>query len=390
MLENRSGPLVGVTVLEAGGVGPVPLFGMLLADLGATVIRVDRPGHSSLTDIPDDAAFHDKKSVEINLGKPEGVDLALRLVERVDVLVEGFRPGVAERIGIGPDECMHRNPGLIYARITGWGGYGPLRDKGGHDLNYVALSGALHAIGPADRPPAIPWNLVGDYGGGAMMLVMGVLAALMERTTSHKGQVVEVAMTDGVLSLMSMWYAMRWNRHPVWRDQRGTFFITGGAPFYNTYETADGQYLAVGAMEPALYADLIAGLRLSQDLLKTQMDSAAWPRLKELFAAEFRKRSSAEWQRIFQDLDAAVTPVLSMAEAEQHPHNVARGRFIEVDGQRFVAPPVSLSRTPAKVHNRTPAPGQHTCEVLRELGIEAAAIEDLLRRRIVGAAAGHH
>jgi alpha-methylacyl-CoA racemase len=354
---------------------------MLLADLGASVIRIDRPGGGpGLSE--HDASFRDRRSIVIDLGQQAGVDLAMRLVERADVLAEGWRPGVAERIGIGPDECLARNPRLVYARMTGWGGFGPLADKGGHDINYIALTGALHSIGPEDGPPAVPLNLIGDYGGGSMMLVMGVLAALVERATSSKGQVVEAAMVDGTLALMSIWYSARSNGR--WNDARTANMITGAAPFYNVYETSDGRFLAVGAIEPKFFADLVRGLGLSESLLATQRDESTWPEVKDLFAKTFRQRSSGEWEAIFEGLDACVTPVLSLADAPAHPHNAAREVFVEAGGRSYIAPPVRLSRTPARIHGPSPARGRHTEEILGELGLDPEAIDQLERQAVVG------
>jgi alpha-methylacyl-CoA racemase len=382
---ERSGPLSGVSVVEVGGIGPVPLFGMLLADLGASVIRVDRPG-APLGLAADNATFRDRRSIEVDLGQPAGVDLVLRMVERADVLAEGWRPGVAERIGIAPADCMARNPRLVYARMTGWGGYGPLSDKGGHDINYVALTGALHSIGPADGPPAIPLNLIGDYGGGTMMLVMGVLAALVERASSSKGQVVEAAMVDGTLALMSNWYSARQNGR--WTDERCGNMISGAAPFYNVYETSDGRYLAVGAIEPKFYADLVRGLGLSESLLPAQRDESTWSEVKQLFAETFLKHSSSEWETTFAGLDACVTPVLNLGEAPAHPHNAAREAFVEVDGKSYVAPPVRFSRTPARIHATPPERGRHVDEILGELGFDAEGIEELERLEVLGSRRG--
>lgn len=384
-IDHRTGPLAGITVLEVGGIGAVPVIGMLLADLGATVIRVDRPGDlAGLSDASQ--TFRDRRSIEIDLRATDGVPLLLRLVERADVLLEAWRPGVAERLGIGPEVCLARNPMLIYGRMTGWGADGPLAHKGGHDINYISITGALHAIGPAGEPPAIPLNLIGDYGGGAMMLVMGVLAALVERRTSSRGQVVEAAMVDGALALLSEWQS--WRDQGRWRDERERNLIDGGAPFYRTYETSDGKYMAVGAIEPKFYSDLLAGLGSEKSLAATQMDEQTWPALRDRFAGIFRQRSQQEWEDTFAELDACVTPVVSLADAPAHPHNAARGRFLNADGHTFIAPPVRFSRTPADIHAGPPERGEHTREVLAALGLSDEEIDQFYDRGVLGARSG--
>ncbi len=379
--DRNQGPLVGVTVLELGGIGPLPLLAMLFADMGARIIRVD-PGAQAYGSItPHLWIFRGQESLTLDLRQEEGREVLLRLVERVDILVEGYRAGVTERLGVGPDECLARNPALIYGRMTGWGSSGPLADKGGHDLNYIAITGALEAMGREGTPPPVPLNLVGDFGGGAMMLAMGVLAALHERERSGRGQVVESAMSDGSLALMALFYAMRDAGH--WVDGRGVNQIQGGAPFYRCYETRDGQYMAVGAVEPKFYVDLIDGLGLDPALVATQSDQSQWPVLMPVFEAAFKTRTRAEWEERFATRDACVTPVLSMIEAPGHPQNAERDCFVEVNGRLQVAPPVRFGRTPASVGRPAPTAGADNDRILSELGFDAAEIDKLRAAAVV-------
>jgi alpha-methylacyl-CoA racemase len=377
---TSTGPLAGVTVLELGGIGPLPLLAMLFADLGARIVRVDpvTPSYGSIA--PNLWIFRGQDSLTLDLRQEAGREVLFRLVERADVLVEGYRAGVTERLGVGPDECLARNPKLVYGRMTGWGSSGPLADKGGHDLNYISITGALEAMGQKGTPPPVPLNLVGDFGGGAMMLTMGVLAALHEREQSGRGQVVESAMSDGSLALMALFYAMRDAGH--WVDERGANQPQGGAPFYRCYETSDGRYVAVGAVENKFYADLIDGLGFDPALVATQNDRAQWPALMPVFEAAFKTRTRAEWEAVFATRDACVTPVLSMVEAPRYPHNVERDCFVEADGHLQVAPPVRFGRTPAAVGRPSPEKGADNERILTELGFDDAEIEKL---RAVGA-----
>lgn len=377
-----TGPLAGLTVLEVGGIGPLPLFGMLLADLGARVVRIDRLAPGPRTD-PKIWMFRGRESLTLDTRRPAGRDALLRLVEQADVLVEGFRPGVMERLGIGPDTCLARNPRLVYGRMTGWGGNGPLAYKGGHDLNYVAISGALGAIGPKDRPPTVPLNLIGDYGGGTMMLALGVLAALEERHRSGAGQVVEVGMSDGVLALMSQWYSMR--AAGSWTDERDANLIDGGSPFYRCYETSDHRYVAVGAIEPQFYAALLDGLRLDPGLAATQHDKARFPAMHALFAETFATRTRDEWETVFATRDGCVTPVLTMAEAPSYAHNAERGAFVTANGEEQIAPPVRFGRTPAAIGGPARAPGADNDQVLRSFGFDETEIAELRAADVVGA-----
>jgi alpha-methylacyl-CoA racemase len=371
-----------VTVLELGGIGPLPLLAMLLSDLGARVIRVDPAGPAYGAIDSHLWIFRGHESVTVDLRQPRGQELVLQLAERADILVEGYRPGVAERLGVGPDACLARNPRLVYGRMTGWGRGGPLSDRGGHDINYIGLTGALEAMGEPGTPPPVPLNLVGDFGGGAMMLVMGVLAALHEREQSGQGQVVEAAMSDGALALMGLFYAMRDAGH--WVDARGANQPQGFAPFYRCYETRDGQYVAVGAVEAKFYAELLDGLGFDPALAETQHDRARWPALMPVFEDAFRSRTRDEWEVVFATRDACVTPVLSMVEAPDHPHNAARDCFVDKNGHVQVAPPVRFGRTPATIGGPAPDPGADNARVFAELGVDADELAQLRADCVIG------
>jgi alpha-methylacyl-CoA racemase len=379
---TATGPLGGVTVVELGGIGPLPLLAMLFADMGARIIRVDPAGPAYGTIGAHLWIYRGQESVTIDLRQAKGQELALQLVERADILVEGYRPGVAERLGVGPDACLARNPRLVYGRMTGWGQGGPLSDQGGHDINYIGLTGALEAMGPPDAPPPVPLNLVGDFGGGAMMLAMGVLAALHEREQSGQGQVVEAAMSDGTLALMALFYAMRDAGH--WVDARGANQPQGFAPFYRCYETSDGQYLAVGAVEAKFYAALLDALGFDPALAETQHDRAEWPALMPVFEEAFRTRTRAEWEDVFSTRDACVTPVLSMIEAPGHPHNAGRDCFVDANGHVQVAPPVRFARTPASIGRASPEAGADNERVLAEIGIDNDELARLRADGVVG------
>jgi len=377
-----SGPLADVSVVELGGIGPLPLFAMLYADLGARVIRVD-PVDARAPRIGSRLwIYRGQESLTLDLRSPEGRDVLLRMVETTDVLVEGYRAGVTERLGLGPDECLARNPRLVYGRMTGWGSSGPLAGKGGHDLNYISITGALGALGPKGMPPTVPLNLIGDFGGGAMMLAMGVLAALNERQSSGRGQVVESAMSDGVLGLMALWYAIR--DTGGWSDERGENQIDGGAPFYRCYETSDGGYMAVASVENKFYAQVIDGLGLDPELVARQDDRSEWPATHELFEAEFLTRTRAEWEAIFATRDACVTPVLSMAEAPNYPHNAERDCFVVADGYSQVAPSVRFGRTPGAIGRPSPEPGADNDRILAEHGVSVEEIARLRAAAVVG------
>jgi alpha-methylacyl-CoA racemase len=324
------GPLTGLSVVELGGIGPGPHAAMLLAELGADAVRIVRPGGDPYDMMPG------RRRVEADLKDRAGHVTVWELVVGADVLIEGFRPGVAERLGFGPDECLARNPRLVYARMTGWGQDGPLAQQAGHDINYVGLTGVLHAIGTADGRPTPPLNLVGDFGGGSMYLVVGVLAALWERERTGRGQVVDAAIVDGTSSLAQQFWMLR--GRGVWTDERAANLLDTGAPFYDTYQCADGRYAAVGALEPQFYAELLTGLDLADENLPDQYDRTGWPVLRERFTAIFATRTRDEWAEMFAGTDACVTPVLTFAEAAEHPHLRARGTIVTVDGHPRAAP----------------------------------------------------
>jgi alpha-methylacyl-CoA racemase len=341
------GPLAGLRVVELAGIGPAPHAAMVLADLGADVVRVDRPtGRSLQLGAPGatDAVLRGRRSVAADLKSEAGRALLLDLAAHADVLLEGLRPGVAERLGVGPEECLARNPRLVYGRITGWGQHGPRAHEVGHDINYIGLTGALHAIGRADGPPPPPLNLVGDFGGGSMLLLVGLLAALWERGRSGRGQVVDAAMVDGTALLTQMTLALR--GMAAWTDDRASNLLDGAAPFYDTYCCADGRYVAVGALEPQFFAALLDGLGLDPDTVGDQHDRGTWPAMREAFGERFRSRTRDEWAVQFTGKEACVTPVLSFTEAVVDPHLTARGTYLDTDGIVQAAPAPRFSRTP--------------------------------------------
>nr|PZN36337.1 MAG: carnitine dehydratase [Actinomycetota bacterium] len=358
------GPLEGVTVVELAGIGPAPFCGMVLADLGARVVRVDRPGTGgpgAYTDLLN----RGKLSIAVDLKHPDGVGVVLDLVERADALLEGFRPGVTERLGLGPDVCLERNPRLVYGRMTGWGQDGPLAERAGHDIDYIALSGVLGSIGTA-ADPVPPLNLVGDFGGGGMLLAVGVLAGILSARATGKGQVVDAAMVDGSALLMAFQHGLR--AAGFWSPKREDNMLDGAAPWYTTYRTADGGHMAVGAIEPQFYAELLRVLGLEGEDLPHQHDRSGWPALRARFAEVFASRTRAEWEEAFSGSDACVAPVLDMAEAPSHPHNAARGTFVEVEGVVQPAPAPRFSGTPVGAPAPPSAPGRDTDLILALLG----------------------
>jgi alpha-methylacyl-CoA racemase len=377
------GPLEGVRVVEIASLAPAPFGCMILADLGADVLRVDRADTAGpRVRSAGDPLNRSRRSIGLNLKDPAGIDLLLRLLDDADVLVEGFRPGVTERLGFGPAECAKRNPRLIYGRMTGWGQQGPFAHTSGHDIDYIAISGALSLVGRAGERPVPPVNLLGDFGGGGMLLAMGIMAALVERARSGLGQVVDAAMVDGSALLTSLLYGLR--ASGGWQDERGTNLLDGGAPFYDTYETADGGYVAVGALEPQFYTALLDGLGLIGADLPAQHDRAGWPQLRARFTEIFARRTRDEWAEIFAGTDACVSPVLTMGEAPAHPHALARNAFTDVGGVTQPAPAPRFSRTPAARPQAPPAPGENTSEVLSALGLTAAQITELRARHVIG------
>ena len=367
-----TGPLAGIRVIEMVGLGPCPFAAMMLADMGAEVIRIDRkavvgaPNPFPMLGTKYDVMARGRRSIALDLKQPAARDVVLRLVEQSDIVLEGFRPGVMERLGLGPDACHALNPALVYGRITGWGQQGPLAQAAGHDINYIALTGVLHAMGRADAAPAPPLNLVGDFGGGAMMLAFGVVCAVLEASKSGKGQVVDAAMTDGAALLGAMMYGLR--GHGSWSNQRGANMLDGGAHFYDTYACADGKFVSIGAIEPQFYGLLLKLAGIDDPAFDAQMDPRAWPELTEKFAAVFATRSRDEWCALLEGTDVCFAPVLDMGEAPQHPHNVARGTFVEVDGVTQPAPAPRFSRTQPEIVCPPASPGQHNAEVLREWG----------------------
>lgn len=367
------GPLSGLKVVEIEGLGPAPFCGMLFADLGAEVISITRKSSSKAR--PESISERGKKTIALNLKDPEAIEIVLSLCERADVFTEGFRPGVAERLGIGPEQCMNRNPKLVYGRMTGWGQTGPLASAAGHDINYISLSGALHAIGRAGERPLPPLNLVGDFGGGGMFLAFGVMCAAWEAQRSGQGQVVDVSMVEGSAALMHMMYGMLASR--VWADDRGSNMLDGAAHFYDTYETADGKYVSIGSIEPQFYQKLIELAELDPEECAPQLDISQWADLKSKLTQVFGRKTRDEWCSIMEGTDVCFAPILSMNEAANHPHNVARGSFIEIEGVNQPAPAPRFDRTvPSTPESARPA-GSDTDSVLSELGFEQQKIDDL-------------
>jgi len=372
-----SGPLAGVRVLEITGLGPGPFCGMLLADLGAEVLRVERAEVARATDHSrpaSNAMYRGSRAIGLDLKSPEGVAVFLRLCEQADALIDVFRPGVAERLGIGPDDCLGRNPGLVYGRLTGWGQDGPYAPMAGHDIDYIAIAGALEPIGRAGQPPTPPLNVVGDFAGGGMLLAFGIVAALFERATTGAGQVIDAAMIDGAALMMTPFFGAR--ASGFW-GERGTNMLDTGAPYYEVYETSDGKWMAVGAIEPQFYATFLTGLGLDPATLPNRDDPAQWAPLKEQFAAVFATRTRDEWCAVFDGTDACVAPVLSPLEAPQHPHNVARRGFLEHHGVPQPAPAPRFSSHPGTVPEPPEHPGVDPVGVLTAWGFPADEAETL-------------
>ena len=372
------GPLHNLRIIELASIGPGPMCAMLLADLGADVVRIDRTEPSGLG-VAMETRFNvngrNRRSVALDLKSPAGRDAVLRLIDGADMLIEGFRPGVAERLGLGPEACHARNPGLINGRMTGFGQTGPLSSAAGHDLNYIALTGALHAIGPAGGKPVPPLNLVGDYGGGALYLAMGLLAALHERKTSGLGQVVDAAMVDGAASLASIFYGL--SASGGWGQPRGGNLLDGGAPFYDTYETADARFVALGALEPKFFAELAQRIGLDARFVKRQHDRKLWPEMREAIAHIIKSKTRDEWCAVLEGTDACFAPVLSIAEAPQHAHAASRNAFITLDGVVQPAPAPRFDRSVPDTPRPAPEVGQHTDEVLTEAGFTRSEIDAL-------------
>ena len=373
-----SGPLSGIKVIEIAGIGPGPFCAMMLADMGADVLRVDRAG--SVRDEPAERPSADllnrgRRSVGVDLKHPEGVATILRLVDEADVLMEGFRPGVMERLGLGPDTCLERNPRLVYGRMTGFGQEGPLAQAAGHDINYISMAGALAHIGRAGEKPLPPLNLVGDFGGGGMLLAFGLVSALVERASSGKGQVVDAAMVDGAAVLMTMIHSFL--GIGAWNNERGTNLLDTGAHFYDTYETKDGRYVSVGSIEPQFYAELLRLTGLEGQELPGQMDRAAWPEWRERLTGIFKSKTRDEWCEIMEGSNVCFAPVLTMGEAPLHPHNVARSTFVTFEDRVQAAPAPRFSRTEATIGGPPAPPGKHTDEVLADWGFSSQEVARL-------------
>jgi alpha-methylacyl-CoA racemase len=370
--------LTGIRIIEMAGMGPGPFCGMLLADMGADVVRVERLAASDRgIDFPPrfDLLNRSKRSIAVDLKVAEGKASLLQLIASADALIEGYRPGVMERLGLGPQDCQRVNPKLVYGRITGWGQDGPLAQAAGHDLNYIALSGALHAIGPANGKPSVPLNLIGDFGGGALYLAMGMLAAILEARQSGQGQVVDTAMVDGVASLMTMQYALK--QMGAWKGARGKNLLDGGAPFYDVYETADGRHVSVAPVERRFYEELLERMGLSTAELPAQNNAKEWDQLRARLSEVFKTRTRDEWCSLLEGSDACFAPVLDIEEAAAHPHQVARGVYTRVDGVLQAQPAPRFSRTPASLRNAPPAPGSNTREVLLDWGFDKQAVDQL-------------
>jgi alpha-methylacyl-CoA racemase len=372
------GPLSGVRIIELAGIGPGPFCAMMLADMGADVIRVDRAGSVRGGDPstpPADVMNRGRRSIGVDLKSPEGIETVMRLVESADALMEGFRPGVTERLGLGPGDCLARNPSLVYGRMTGWGQEGPYAQAAGHDINYISLAGALDSYGRRGQAPVPPINMVGDFGGGGMYLAFGMVCAILEARGSGQGQVVDAAMVDGAASLMSFIHGFR--AMGIWNDERGTNMLDTGSHFYDVYETSDGKYVSIGSIEPQFYAELREKLALHDPKWDQQMSRSVWPELKEELRAIFKTRTRDAWCDLMEHTDICFAPVLSLAEAPQHPHNVHRGTFIEYEGVTQPRPAPRFSRTDSEIQRPPAHAGQHTDEVLADYGFGADEIASL-------------
>jgi alpha-methylacyl-CoA racemase len=376
------GPLASLKVVELAGLAPAPFATTVLADLGAQVVRVDRakPGFDVLT-FPHDPLSRSRRWIGVDTKSPEGRDIVLRLIEDADVLIEGFRPGVTERLGLGPDDCLARNPRLVYGRITGWGQDGPLSQAAGHDINYIGLSGALEPIGRAGERPVPPLNLLGDFGGGGMLLAMGVLAALVERSISGRGQVVDASMVEGSALLTAGMHGLK--NIGLWSKGRGENMLDGGAPFYDTYETSDGKYVAVGAIEERFWGDLVTVLEIDPESVAGRRDPAQWEAVRSVLAAAIKTRTRDEWTKRAEGTDACLTPVLDTTEAATHPHNVARGTFVSLDGHTQPSPAPKFSRTASETPSPPVEPRSSTTEVLTDLGYAQSEIDRLRTNGVV-------
>ena len=368
----RQGPLTGLKIVEFAGIGPGPFCGMLLSDLGADVVRIDRKGAGR--GAPSDIGSRGRRSVALDLKQPAAVETCLKLMAQADGIIEGFRPGVMERLGLGPDVALKRNPKLVYGRMTGWGQTGPLAHSAGHDMNYIAITGALHAIGTDDKPVP-PLNLVGDFGGGALYLAFGLMAGIIQARETGKGQVVDCAMSDGAASLMAMFYGMK--AAGGWKETRRSNLLDGGAHFYDTYQCSDGKWVSVGSIEPQFYALLLEKTGITDPEFQKQMDRSAWPSLRAKLAAAIVTKTRDEWTAIMGGTDVCFAPILDLDEAPRHPHNVARQTFVEVAGVTQPAPAPRFSATPGAIQGPPPAIGAHNREALTDWGFSGADVDAL-------------
>lgn len=374
------GPLHGFKIIEIAGIGPSQFCGMLLADMGAEILRIDRPqmsGDGITIPTKFNLMNRSRQTLSVDLKKQEGVDLVLTLCKSADAFFEGFRPGVMERMGLGPEECLQQNRALVYGRMTGWGQEGPLAKTAGHDADYIALVGALAAIGNKDQPPAIPLNLIGDFGGGGAFLAIGILAALLETSRSGEGQVVDAAMTDGAASLMTMFYGLR--AGGLWSEERGSNFLDGAAPFYRSYQTRDERSVVVCALEGRFYRELLRILSLNDIDPDTQHDRSTWPTLTKRLEKTFATKTRDEWCKLFAETDACFAPILSMSDAITHPHNKARNTFVEIDGITQPAPAPRFSRSESKIKHAPPRPIKPTAAILKAWDVPDSAVEEWLK-----------
>ena len=374
------GPLTGIRVVEMAGIGPGPFTAMMLSDLGAEVIRVDRLSHKGIGHRAN-VLNRGRKSIAVDLKNPRGVETTLRLIEQADVVLEGFRPGVMERLGLGPEKCLSVNPRLIFGRMTGWGQTGPLSQAAGHDINYISIAGALGAMGYADRPPAPPLNLVGDFGGGAMYLLTGILAALVERATSEQGQIIDAAMSDGTASLLSPFFGLM--AMNMWTTDRFSNRLDGGAFYYGSYECSDGRYISVGSLEPQFYALLLEKAEITDPEFQEQLDEAAWPAKREKLTQLFKTKTRQQWCDIMEGTDVCFAPVLDLKEAPNHPHNIDRKTFVELDGVVQPAPAPRFSRTQGEIQGPAAMAGEHTREVLSAWNFSDQEIGELQAARAI-------
>lgn len=368
------GPLQGMRILEMAGIGPGPFCAMMLSDMGAEVIRIDRLDQKGAGNSAN-VLNRGRRSIALDLKNPAAVETVLKLVDKADALIEGFRPGVMERLGLGPEVCLDRNPRLVFGRMTGWGQSGPLSQAAGHDINYISIAGALGAMGYADRPPTPPLNLVGDFGGGAMYLLCGVLAALLERNTSNRGQVIDAAMTDGTASLLSPFFGLM--AMNMWTTDRESNKLDGGAHYYGSYECSDGKYISIGSIEPKFYALLLSKCGISDEEFLAQQDQQAWPSLREKLIALFKTETREHWCKLMEGSDVCFAPILDLSEAPNHPHNKARDTYVNFDGVTQPAPAPRFSRTQSEIQSSAAMVGEHTEQILADWGYSESEIEQL-------------